>query len=451
MSSLLQAGVARSSAEVHAGRLATPAVPVTPVREGILQLDQALPLHLGGRLDGVRVAWRVTGNPSGPLVAALGGISAGRTVADWASAKKAGGATSSDRARRSIPIATRCWASTFSAAAARRPGRARGRPISLDQHVRPGRSSAPGRRASRVAHLAAIVGASYGGMVALAFAERYPQLVKHAVAISAADRAHPMATAWRSVQRAVVRYAAQARRGARRAAARARAGDGDLSQPGGVRSASAAQPHASTGASSSRSSRICWRAAMPTPRRTFPKRSCACRSPSTCIRSMPRASACRRHWLRSSKISSCRSRTCARCRRVSAGAAELVEISSLYGHDAFLKEAAALQPVFARALQGRRCVMTQRVLRDHARGARSARVRHSARGGRSADPSDLDVRVQVVRREADLRLHALRQSDARCAGRGDGRARRRARCGRHFVRHVGGASGRAAARQRTIC
>jgi homoserine acetyltransferase len=30
----------------------------------------------------------------------------------------------------------------------------------------------------------------------------------------------------------------------------------------------------------------------------------------------------------------------------------LVELSSLYGHDAFLKEGAALQPVFARALAG---------------------------------------------------------------------------------------------------
>jgi homoserine acetyltransferase len=33
-----------------------------------------------------------------------------------------------------------------------------------------------------------------------------------------------------------------------------------------------------------------------------------------------------------------------------AGPKELVEISSLYGHDAFLKEAAALKQVFAKAL-----------------------------------------------------------------------------------------------------
>ena len=66
MSSLSQAGVARSATDVHAARLASPVVPATPVREGILQLDQPLTLHFGGRLDGVRVAWRVTGNPHGP-------------------------------------------------------------------------------------------------------------------------------------------------------------------------------------------------------------------------------------------------------------------------------------------------------------------------------------------------------------------------------------------------
>src|SRR5690348_10868098 len=42
-------------------------------------------------------------------------------------------------------------------------------------------------------------------MVALAFAERYAELVDRIVVISAAHRAHPMASAWRSVQRETVR------------------------------------------------------------------------------------------------------------------------------------------------------------------------------------------------------------------------------------------------------
>jgi homoserine O-acetyltransferase len=55
--------------------------------------------------------------------------------------------------------------------------------------------------------LEAIVGSSYGGMVALAFGVRYPHRVKRLVVISAADRPHPMATAWRSLQRGIVRLA----------------------------------------------------------------------------------------------------------------------------------------------------------------------------------------------------------------------------------------------------
>jgi homoserine O-acetyltransferase len=56
-------------------------------------------------------------------------------------------------------------------------------------------------------HLHAIVGASYGGMVALAFAERFPALVRRLVVLSAADRAQALSTAWRSVQRQIVREA----------------------------------------------------------------------------------------------------------------------------------------------------------------------------------------------------------------------------------------------------
>jgi homoserine O-acetyltransferase len=52
--------------------------------------------------------------------------------------------------------------------------------------------------------LDATVGASYGGMVALALAERWPRRVRRLVVISAAHEAHPMATALRTVQRSIV-------------------------------------------------------------------------------------------------------------------------------------------------------------------------------------------------------------------------------------------------------
>ena len=47
-----------------------------------------------------------------------------------------------------------------------------------------------------------LVGASYGGMVALAFAELFPERVSRLVVLCAAHRTHPMATAVRSLQRA---------------------------------------------------------------------------------------------------------------------------------------------------------------------------------------------------------------------------------------------------------
>jgi homoserine O-acetyltransferase len=50
----------------------------------------------------------------------------------------------------------------------------------------------------------AIVGASYGGMVALAFAERYPDRLERLVVISAPHEPHPMSTALRAVQRQIV-------------------------------------------------------------------------------------------------------------------------------------------------------------------------------------------------------------------------------------------------------
>lgn len=57
-----------------------------------------------------------------------------------------------------------------------------------------------------VGQAAAFVGCSYGGMVALAFAEIFPARVARLVVFSAAGRAHPMATAARGIQRRIVQF-----------------------------------------------------------------------------------------------------------------------------------------------------------------------------------------------------------------------------------------------------
>ena len=56
-----------------------------------------------------------------------------------------------------------------------------------------------------VARAHAYIGASYGAMVGLAFAARHPQRLRHLVAIAGAHRAHPLSTALRNLQREVVR------------------------------------------------------------------------------------------------------------------------------------------------------------------------------------------------------------------------------------------------------
>ena len=55
-----------------------------------------------------------------------------------------------------------------------------------------------------VERIHAIVGASYGGMVALAFAQRHAERVERLVVISAPHEPHPLSTAVRAVQRRVV-------------------------------------------------------------------------------------------------------------------------------------------------------------------------------------------------------------------------------------------------------
>jgi homoserine O-acetyltransferase len=57
-----------------------------------------------------------------------------------------------------------------------------------------------------IRRLHAAVGASYGGMVALALAETAPARLRTVLAISAAHRSNALAAGWRGIQRAIVRH-----------------------------------------------------------------------------------------------------------------------------------------------------------------------------------------------------------------------------------------------------
>ena len=165
-----------------------------PATDGVLA--STLALRQAG-LQRVNLRWRLVGAEGTPVHAVLGGISATRHVA---------------AVRHDEPEGW--WQVQVG------PGRTfdlgRCRVLSFDWVGRDGTLDAPISSADQadalavlldhlgIARLASIVGSSYGAMVGLAFAERYPALVDRLVVISGADRADPYAAAWRALQRRVL-------------------------------------------------------------------------------------------------------------------------------------------------------------------------------------------------------------------------------------------------------
>lgn len=178
-------------------------------REGVMHVDAPFPLHHGGCLPRLDLAWRLAGNLAAPVVLVLGGISASRRVFTrdggkdgwWNEVVGPGRALDSERhailgidfvggSGDSSGPETDSWPAISSFDQARAIG------LLLDN--------------LGIERLRAIVGASYGAMVALAFGQLTPSRVERLIVISGADQAHPMATAWRSVQRAIVRFSMRA-------------------------------------------------------------------------------------------------------------------------------------------------------------------------------------------------------------------------------------------------
>ncbi len=170
-----------------------------------LRLPQPCTLYYGDVLPDARIAFRLEGPEDAPVIAVLGGISAHRVVAG-------GGGVGwwPEIVGPGLGVDTRQY-----------------RVLGIDYLGGRGESSTPqsgGKfpplssydqadalcaimRHLRLKPLHAIVGASYGGMVALCFAERYAELVSHIIVLSAADKSQVLSTAWRSVQRQIVREA----------------------------------------------------------------------------------------------------------------------------------------------------------------------------------------------------------------------------------------------------
>ena len=337
---------------VLAKRLRAPVLPSaeTTVREGVLEIPGELTLHHGGRLAGVRLAWRLVGPANAPVVCALGGISASR----YTCAGDAGHAG---------------WWAEF-AGPARPLDSHRYRVLSFDYLGGSGESTGP--RASEpfpsistydqaelllrllnhlgIVALRAIAGGSYGGMVALAFGERHPERAGRLIVLCAADRPHPLATAWRSVQREIVRLTLESGRAAdglklARALAMStyRSGEELAARFGGP-------PAVEAG------------------RFVFPvERYLLARGRDYAARHRPESFLCLSESIDLHRVDASRifiptiavavredqlvPAADVRGMVARLGAGRFHEISSLYGHDAFLKESQQLRGVFAAALE----------------------------------------------------------------------------------------------------
>lgn len=157
--------------------------------------DIEVPLPVGLDRFGESVCLRVAGDPDGPVVLALGGISGNRFVsrdedgsAGWWPGLVAEGCAIDPRRYRIVGL-------DFAADA-----EGRSAPSTEDQaHV-----LATALDVAGIARLHALVGASYGGMVGLSFASLYPERIEKLVAISAAAQPHAAASAARELQRRVV-------------------------------------------------------------------------------------------------------------------------------------------------------------------------------------------------------------------------------------------------------
>ena len=176
--------------------------------EDLLVLDRApFELHFGGSLRRVEIAYRLAGATDGPVIAVLGGISAGRNVFRqrggvngwWDEIAGPGKALDTDRYR--------VLGIDFLGGSHQTTGPAAGELFPSVSAYDQARCLVAVMDDLGIDVLHGCVGASYGGMVTLVLGAAHPTRLRHGVVVSAAHRTHPMSTAWRSVQRNFVRYA----------------------------------------------------------------------------------------------------------------------------------------------------------------------------------------------------------------------------------------------------
>ena len=179
----------------ESSRYDSPAFPVAaPARAIRGRVHAQLSLRHAGLRD-LQIGYELAGPAQGPVVLAAGGISAHRHVvasdefpeAGWWQSQSGVGL---DTAR--VRVLAIDWLG------------ADGRLDAVIDSADQADAIAVVLDALGIDQLAAFFGSSYGAMVGLQFAARYPQRVDRLVAISGAHRSHPYASAWRALQRQAV-------------------------------------------------------------------------------------------------------------------------------------------------------------------------------------------------------------------------------------------------------
>ncbi|MDH4132416.1 MAG: alpha/beta fold hydrolase [Gemmatimonadota bacterium] len=169
-----------------------------------VSLEGGLALAGGRLLRPCVVGLRRLGTPGRPAVLVLGGISAGRDVATgthpagwWERHVGPGRPFDTDR----FEIIGFDWLGGRGSTTAPTRGESFPAISTSDQAA----AIVAACEQAGVGPFHAVVGASYGGMVALALAERFPRWTRRIVVVSAPARSHPMAIGLRDLQRRIVR------------------------------------------------------------------------------------------------------------------------------------------------------------------------------------------------------------------------------------------------------
>lgn len=183
-----------------------------PRTAALCHLPHPFALVHGGALETAHAAFELHGAAGAPVVAVLGGISAGRHVAAHGDDPAAGwwegvvGPSCAIDTRR-FRVLSIDWIGGAGASTPAGPGFPA---IDVRDQARALSCVLDGLGIGR---LHAVVGASYGGMVGLAFAAEHRERLERVLTIAAAHRPSPSATAWRVLQRRVVRLGLETGRG----------------------------------------------------------------------------------------------------------------------------------------------------------------------------------------------------------------------------------------------